>query len=576
MERADRIGAWVSGVAHVSLIAWVAIGGALFRGQPSAAIRMTNVQTMSDAEFQQLAAAARGAGPVGEFATVQPAQPRPPSDEVVAGGSVSVAPPAEQVDPLAMPAPEIAPEAAPDLSDLRAPQEAVAVATIAPIQPDTPFEAPGTVTVPDAAPGRAVAMATPRPMRPDAPTAEAPAAQPAPPPPPGLAPLTSQTPLAAAEARLRLAERQAAAQAELLARQQAEAAAAEAARQVELQRQAEAEAAEAAREAELARQAEAEAARQAEAEAAAAEAARQAAAEADAEAAPQAALEAELRAEEERAAAEAAARELAEAAAAQAAAEEEARRAEAEAQARAEAEAQAAREEQERIARAEAEAREAEAAAAREAARVEAERRAVEEAAREQAEAERREQERLAAEAAAEEQARADELAARAEAEAEAREQAERERLAPADDALAAALAQALNDDLPPEGAGAEGGGGRAETGPPLTSGERDGLRVAIQECWNAGALSREAASVRVSVGFSMTPDGLPQTDTIELIESDGGSPQAAQQAFEVARRAIIRCGLQNDGYDLPADKYGRWKDVIVDFTATGSGISLR
>ena len=43
----------------------------------------------------------------------------------------------DQVDPLAMPAPEVAPEAAPDLSDLRAPQEAVAVATVAPVQPDT-------------------------------------------------------------------------------------------------------------------------------------------------------------------------------------------------------------------------------------------------------------------------------------------------------------------------------------------------------------------------------------------------------------------------------------------------------
>ena len=59
----------------------------------------------------------------------------------------------------------------------------------------------------------------------------------------------------------------------------------------------------------------------------------------------------------------------------------------------------------------------------------------------------------------AEEQARADELAARAEAEAEARRQAESEIPSPVDDALSAALADALNEDIPPEGAGAEGGG---------------------------------------------------------------------------------------------------------------------
>ena len=133
-----------------------------------------------------------------------------------------------------------------------------------------------------------------------------------------------------------------------------------------------------------------------------------------------------------------------------------------------------------------------------------------------------------------------------------------------------------MNDDAPPEGAAAEGGGGRAETGPPLTQGERDGLRVAIQDCWNAGALSREAAQVRVTIGFSMTPEGLPREGSVELLDSDGGSEQAVQQAFEVARRAIIRCGFQKEGYDLPSDKYDRWRDVVVDFTASGSGVNLR
>ena len=47
-------------------------------------------------------------GPVGETASIQPAQPQAPGDEVVVGGNVSVAPPADQVDPLAMPAPEVA------------------------------------------------------------------------------------------------------------------------------------------------------------------------------------------------------------------------------------------------------------------------------------------------------------------------------------------------------------------------------------------------------------------------------------------------------------------------------------
>ncbi|WP_299361429.1 protein TolA [uncultured Paracoccus sp.] len=593
MDRAGRIGGWVSGVTHAGLIAWVAVGGALFRGQPSEPIRMTNVETMTDAQFQQMAAATRGAGPVGTEAAAQPAQPAPPSAEVVEGGTVSVAPEAPQVDPLAMPAPETAPEPAPDLSELRAPQEAVAVASVAPVQPDAPAEVSGTVILPDTAPGRAVAVAAPgarpapterpsetaapdsapdvsdlqapqpqvvvtdaapaqpgapaepaapadlpqaapaprqmaalpQPVRPAAPGSEAPVAPLAPPPEPGLAPLSSAVPLSADAARERRAERQAAARAE-----------------------------------ELARQAAAEAARQA-AERAAAE---QAAAER--EAAEQEAAEQEARRLAEEAAAEE--RRLAEEAAA-----EERRLAE---EAAAAAAREAAERERERLAREEADRRAAETAAAAEAARVETERRAVEERAREEAEAQRREEERLAAEAAAREQALARELAARAEAEAQAREQAERERMAPPDDALTRALELAMNRDLPLDGAGAEGGGGRAPSGPPLTQGERDGLRVAIQDCWNSGALSREATAVTVSVAFSMTPDGMPREDSVELIGSDGGPEQAVQQAFDVARRAIIRCGYQKEGYDLPVDKYGRWKDVIVDFSVAGSGISLR
>ena len=48
MERADRIGAWVSGIAHAGLIGWVAVGGVFFRAEPLEAIRMTAVSTMSD------------------------------------------------------------------------------------------------------------------------------------------------------------------------------------------------------------------------------------------------------------------------------------------------------------------------------------------------------------------------------------------------------------------------------------------------------------------------------------------------------------------------------------------------
>ena len=48
------------------------------------------------------------------------------------------------------------------------------------------------------------------------------------------------------------------------------------------------------------------------------------------------------------------------------------------------------------------------------------------------------------------------------------------------------------------------------------------------------------------------------------MIDFTGGSSDAARRAFAAARRAIIRCG--RDGYDLPAEKYDRWRSIEMTF----------
>ncbi|GAB5437219.1 energy transducer TonB [Falsiruegeria mediterranea] len=100
--------------------------------------------------------------------------------------------------------------------------------------------------------------------------------------------------------------------------------------------------------------------------------------------------------------------------------------------------------------------------------------------------------------------------------------------------------------------------------GPPLTGGEKDGLRLAMSRCWNVGALSSEALQTTVIVAFSMQRDGKPDAGSIRMLDSSGGSASSAQQAYQAARRAIIRCGAK--GYDLPAEKYGQWRDIEVTF----------
>ena len=123
------------------------------------------------------------------------------------------------------------------------------------------------------------------------------------------------------------------------------------------------------------------------------------------------------------------------------------------------------------------------------------------------------------------------------------------------DDAVNAALAEALGgSDTQPD----------VPTGPPMTAGEKDGLRVAVQQCWNVGALSSAALETTVVVAVSMTEDGKPVSGSIRMLSSSGGNAGSAKQAFDAARRAILRCGAK--GYDLPAEKFGQWKEIEMTF----------
>ena len=619
-EREGRIGYWVSGVAHGSLILWAILGGALFRPQPSPMVRTTQVSTISGAEFEAMAAAARGAGPVGADSTAVATLPDPvdPAEDGTARPVDAIPPQSGQA--AALEQPDTA-ESVPDLSDF-APAAPVEVATDLPAP--RPNQTDGAETAPQV------------PDTPPAPVAEAQPNRPALPTPDAAAVPVAPRSALALDASRRPEDRPAdlvesfnrrvaeAAAAEAARQAAADAAAAEADRQaaVERERQAAADAAaeaerQAAAEAEQERRAAAEAAEERRAEAArqAAEEERQAAAAAEAE--RRAAAEAEAA---RRAAAEAAAEEERRAEAARQAAEVERLAAE-------EAERQAA-EEAERRAAAEAEEERRAAAAAEEERRAEAARQAEEAERQAAAEAERRaaaeaEEERRAAAEAAERQAEAERQAA---AEQAAREAADRQAL---EDALRDAQggaggqdaasgsdtagspsqtieggsgASAGLDPLAAALAGAMAGTGAAADpandpsgppadmmqltpspiqatplpdaaqglplGDPLTLSERDGLRFAIQDCWNLGALSVEASQMTVSVGFTLSPEGVPDQNSMRIAGYQGGSESAAQQGFEVARRAILMCGRA--GFDLPASKYGRWRDVVVDFRPDG------
>ena len=130
---------------------------------------------------------------------------------------------------------------------------------------------------------------------------------------------------------------------------------------------------------------------------------------------------------------------------------------------------------------------------------------------------------------------------------------------APSDDSLMAALAAAgAAQETPTETAAPLGSPGR------LSAGQEDALRIAVSKCWNTGSLSSDALNVTVIVAVQMTEDAKPVAGSIRLVSSTSGTDGAGRQAFEAARRAIIRCGAS--GFDLPADKYATWSNIEMSF----------
>jgi hypothetical protein len=123
-------------------------------------------------------------------------------------------------------------------------------------------------------------------------------------------------------------------------------------------------------------------------------------------------------------------------------------------------------------------------------------------------------------------------------------------------DALAEALSGEASDQPAP-------GTGTAASGPPLTSGEKDAMRVAVKQCWvvDNGA---PWASVVVTVGFDLSQDGRVVDGSIRMVDATGGDDAAVRTAFEAARRAVLRC--QKQGYPLPPEKYDQWKQTEIVF----------
>ncbi len=103
-------------------------------------------------------------------------------------------------------------------------------------------------------------------------------------------------------------------------------------------------------------------------------------------------------------------------------------------------------------------------------------------------------------------------------------------------------------------------GARRSTTGQELSVSEMDALRGQIQRCWQIVPGMADGADVRVQVTMRLNRSG--EIDGQPSVQASGGSEQTRRVLAGGARRAVLRCAP----YNLPAEKYETWADVIVNF----------
>jgi hypothetical protein len=103
-------------------------------------------------------------------------------------------------------------------------------------------------------------------------------------------------------------------------------------------------------------------------------------------------------------------------------------------------------------------------------------------------------------------------------------------------------------------------GGSKTTRGNTLSQSEMDALRGQIQKYWNIIPGMADGQDVRVTVTMRLDREGNIIGDP--QVEASGGSAGTRGTLAASARRAVLRA----QPYQLPAEKYDSWSDVVVNF----------
>ena len=94
---------------------------------------------------------------------------------------------------------------------------------------------------------------------------------------------------------------------------------------------------------------------------------------------------------------------------------------------------------------------------------------------------------------------------------------------------------------------------------------EQLGFHEAVRKCWVID-IGTPAAYVEVVLSAQLTPEGKVKPGSVRLVPTQTDPKAGTEEAFRAAKRAILRCPLRRDGYDLPAEEYELWKYIEITF----------
>jgi hypothetical protein len=92
-----------------------------------------------------------------------------------------------------------------------------------------------------------------------------------------------------------------------------------------------------------------------------------------------------------------------------------------------------------------------------------------------------------------------------------------------------------------------------------MTQNELAAMRERIMQCWTVPQGAVSATELRTEVLMRLTPDG-----------SIMGTPEIISRPYgrysNIAPESVVRAIMQCSPYNLPAEKYAEWREIILDF----------